>query len=109
MGKVYGPVKKGSIYSFQEVGEVGELALTYTRTMLPPKKFSPATSTGSRYSTKFTFFSFESFALHGGEEVRDEGLRHLKKFEEKHAKAFQKELPQEGPADMLDLAYNSPV
>ncbi|MCD6372769.1 MAG: 4Fe-4S dicluster domain-containing protein [Thermococcus sp.] len=43
------------------------------------------------------------------EEVTDEDLRHFKEFEEKRANAFQKEIPQEGLADMLDLAYNSPV
>ncbi|WP_457752000.1 NAD(P)-dependent hydrogenase/sulfhydrogenase 2 subunit beta [Thermococcus sp.] len=43
------------------------------------------------------------------DEVTDEDLAHFKEFEEKRSKAFQKEIPQEGLADMLDLAYNSPV
>ncbi len=39
-GRVYGPVKKGKVYSFQEVGgDPAEMALDYNRTMLPPKKF----------------------------------------------------------------------
>ncbi|NJE55669.1 hydrogenase, partial [Thermococcus sp. 21S9] len=39
LGKVYGPVKKGNIYSFQEVQRAEEMSLDYNRTMLPPKKF----------------------------------------------------------------------
>jgi len=40
MGKVYGPVKVGgSTYDFREAGSLDEIDLTYTRTMIPPKKF----------------------------------------------------------------------
>ncbi|HIE18478.1 TPA: hydrogenase, partial [Candidatus Bathyarchaeota archaeon] len=40
IGKVYGPVKvRGSSYDFREVESLSEVDLTYTRTMIPPKKF----------------------------------------------------------------------
>jgi len=40
IGKVYGPVKIGeSTYDFREVESLSEIDLTYTRTMIPPKKF----------------------------------------------------------------------
>jgi sulfhydrogenase subunit beta (sulfur reductase) len=38
-GRVYGPVKIGEFYSFQEIKNSNELSLDYTRTMIPPKKF----------------------------------------------------------------------
>jgi len=38
-GKVYGPVKIGEFYSFQEIKNLKEMDLDYTRTMIPPKKF----------------------------------------------------------------------
>jgi len=40
IGKVHGPVKiAGSSYDFREVDSLDEVDLTYTRTMIPPKKF----------------------------------------------------------------------
>jgi len=39
-GRVYGPVKTGTAtYAFKEVSSFGEMDLSYTRTMIPPKKF----------------------------------------------------------------------
>jgi sulfhydrogenase subunit beta (sulfur reductase) len=38
-GSVYGPVKIGEFYSFQEIKNSNEMSLDYTRTMIPPKKF----------------------------------------------------------------------
>ena len=38
-GKVYGPVKIGESYSFQEIKNSKEMSLDYTRMMIPPKKF----------------------------------------------------------------------
>jgi len=38
-GKVYGPVKVGEFYSFQEIKNSKEMSLDYPRTMIPPKKF----------------------------------------------------------------------
>ncbi|MFA4662815.1 NAD(P)-dependent hydrogenase/sulfhydrogenase 2 subunit beta [Pyrococcus kukulkanii] len=39
LGKIYGPVKHNSTYTFIQVDNVKELSLDYTRTILPPKKF----------------------------------------------------------------------
>jgi len=39
-GRVYGPVNiGGSSYDFKEVNSLSEIDVTYTRTMIPPKKF----------------------------------------------------------------------
>ena len=38
-GKIYGPVKTGESCSFQEISQSKEMALNYSRTMIPPKKF----------------------------------------------------------------------
>ena len=38
-GKVYGPVKNGSSYFFQEINDSLKMDLNYSRTMIPPKKF----------------------------------------------------------------------
>ncbi|MGB9630422.1 MAG: 4Fe-4S dicluster domain-containing protein [Candidatus Methanodesulfokora sp.] len=38
-GAVYGPVKRGRIYSFEKIKDPNEMSLNYTRTMIPPKKF----------------------------------------------------------------------
>lgn len=39
-GRIYGPVKTGaSSYAFKEVSSAEEMDLSYTRTMIPPKKF----------------------------------------------------------------------
>ncbi|AEC52470.1 hydrogenase (cytochrome-c3 hydrogenase beta chain) [Pyrococcus sp. NA2] len=39
IGKVYAPVRHNSIYKFDIVQDLSEVALDYTRTLLPPKKF----------------------------------------------------------------------
>jgi len=40
IGKVYGPMKVGeSSYDFREAESLSDIDLTYTRTMIPPKKF----------------------------------------------------------------------
>ncbi|CAB49860.1 NAD(P)-dependent hydrogenase/sulfhydrogenase 2 subunit beta [Pyrococcus abyssi] len=39
IGKIYAPVRHNSIYKFEEVQELSEVSLNYTRTILPPKKF----------------------------------------------------------------------
>jgi len=39
-GRIYGPVKTGaSFHAFKEVSSAEEMDLSYTRTMIPPKKF----------------------------------------------------------------------
>jgi len=39
-GKIYGPVKTGvSVHAFKEVSSANQMDLSYTRTMIPPKKF----------------------------------------------------------------------
>jgi sulfhydrogenase subunit beta (sulfur reductase) len=38
-GTIYGPVKNNEFYSFQEIDNSSEMALNYSRTMIPPKKF----------------------------------------------------------------------
>jgi sulfhydrogenase subunit beta (sulfur reductase) len=38
-GTVYGPVKRGGIYSFEKINDPEDMSLNYTRTMIPPKKF----------------------------------------------------------------------
>jgi sulfhydrogenase subunit beta (sulfur reductase) len=38
-GKVYGPIKSGESYYFQEIKKSKEMSLNYPRTMIPPKKF----------------------------------------------------------------------
>ena len=43
------------------------------------------------------------------EEVTEEDLANFRAFEEKRAQSFKRKLNKEGLADMLDLAYNSPV
>jgi len=38
-GEVHAPVKVGRFYSFKRVESLGEFTLSYTRTMIPPKKY----------------------------------------------------------------------
>jgi sulfhydrogenase subunit beta (sulfur reductase) len=201
LGRVYGPVKKGNIYSFQEVQRAGEMALDYNRTMLPPKKFfvRPEDTILSLKNGKwengadgesFVLFGVHSCDIHGlkildkvyldepidpyyntrresafivgvscmpddycfcrslgtdfamdgfdlflhelpdgwlvrvgsvkghelvweneelFEEVTEEDIQHFWEFEEKRASSFRRKLNKEGLADMLDLAYSSPV
>jgi len=43
------------------------------------------------------------------EEIDEVDLKHFKEFEEKRSASFKKHLNKEGLADMLDLAFDSPV
>lgn len=43
------------------------------------------------------------------EGVTDEDIARFREFEEKRSRMFKRAIPQEGLADMLDLAYDSPV
>ena len=53
--EIWGPVKKGDIYSFEKVSSYSEMDLSYQRTLIPPKKlfmppkFSMATYTKSDF------------------------------------------------------------
>ena len=200
-GKLYAPVKKGDIYSFQNVETLSEITLDYTRTMLPPKKFfvrpkdemlklkeghweeangtEPIVLFGvhscdihgleildkvylsdpvdpyykkrrensiiigiscmpdeycfcKSLGTDFAMHGFDLF-LHelpdgwlvrvgsvkgheiawGSEElfenVTEEDFHHFREFEEKRTNSFKRSLNKEGLADILDLAFDSPV
>ncbi|WP_048058117.1 NAD(P)-dependent hydrogenase/sulfhydrogenase 2 subunit beta [Pyrococcus yayanosii] len=201
LGKVYAPVQRGSTYSFEQVEYIDDVALHYTRTVLPPKKFfvrprDPMFKLrGSRWEevkdgepsvifgihacdihglkildrvylgeppdpyykarrekafivgiscmpdeycfckslgTDFAMDGFDLFlhelpdgwlvrvgSVRGHEvvweneglfeEVTDEDIRHFREFEDRRAKAFKRSLNREGLADILDLAFHSPV
>ncbi|AFK22707.1 NAD(P)-dependent hydrogenase/sulfhydrogenase 2 subunit beta [Pyrococcus sp. ST04] len=201
IGKIYGPVKHNSTYTFEHVDNVKDLALKYRRTILPPKKFfvkprdqlfrlKQNTWEEVKDVEKFVLFGVHSCDIHGlkildrvylqdpidpyykarrdnafivgiscmpdeycfckslgtdfamdgfdlflhelpdgwlvrvgsikgheivwenqelFDEVTDEDLKNFKEFEEKRAKAFKREINREGLADILDLAFNSPV
>ncbi|MCW4026848.1 MAG: 4Fe-4S dicluster domain-containing protein [Candidatus Bathyarchaeota archaeon] len=67
MGKVYAPVSiGGSSYDFKEVSSPNEADLTYTRTMIPPKKFF--------VKTKEKIFDFDEEKAKFREPKEEEGI-----------------------------------